>query len=481
VQRSPICAAARSVTFRFILALGFVAIALPGPAAAQSEQVDELFRRWHTPESPGAAVLITRDGEIVHAKGYGMANLEHGVPIRTNTVFDIASVSKQFGAMAIALLEAEGRLSLDDDVRRYVPELPDFGHTITIRHLVHHTSGLRDWPGTLRMAGWDYQDIISFEQILRMAYHQRELNFRPGDDYAYSNTGYNLLAEVVQRVTGRSYREWTDENIFRPLGMRDTHFFDDHTRVVPNRAESYRPSDDGYRRVGNALTALASSSLYTTVEDLARWADNFERPVVGDARLLARLQERGVLNRGDTIAYAFGQSLGSYRGERIYTHGGSWAGFRTTLHRFPDARMNVIILANTPELNPAQLAQQIADLYLGSRLQPRGDAVASSQPPQRPAPTWTPTAAELSAYEGRYASDELDTAWRLEQRDGRLVARHFRAGDVPLNPVERDRFQSPIFGEVRFVRDENGNVSAFTANSDRIRGLRFVRQPQGGA
>jgi CubicO group peptidase (beta-lactamase class C family) len=446
---------------------------------ARSRQVDELFRRWHTPESPGAAVLILRDGAVVHARGYGMANLDHGVPIRPSTVFDIASVSKQFGAMAIALLEADGRLSLDDDVRRYIPELPEFGHTITIRHLVHHTSGLRDWPGTLRMAGWDYQDIISFDQILRMAYAQRELNFVPGDDYAYSNTGYNILAEVVQRITGQPYDEWTQEHIFHPLGMRDTRFYADHMRIVPNRAESYRPTDDGYRRVSNALTALASSSLHTTVEDLARWALNFDSPVVGGARLVARMHERGVLNRGDTVAYAFGQSAGEYRGVRTVTHGGSWAGFRTTLHRFPDARFTVIILANTTDMNPGQLATQIADIFLADRLGPRpaaaasasGGALAGGDVRDR----WAPSVAELRAYEGRYDSGELFTSWRLELRDGRLVARHFRSGDFPLQPVAPDRFASPIFGELRFVRDAGGGIVAFTANSDRVRGLRFER------
>jgi CubicO group peptidase (beta-lactamase class C family) len=442
--------------------------------------VDALFARWHTPESPGAAVLVLKDGAVVHAKGYGMANLEHGIPIRTNTVFDIASVSKQFGALAIGLLEAEGRLAFDDDVRRYIPELPDFGHTITIRHLVHHTSGLRDWPGTLRMAGWDYQDVISFDQIIRMAVNQRDLNFVPGSAYAYSNTGYNLLALVVERVTGQTFAEWTAERIFRPLGMRDTHFHDDHTRVVRNRADSYRPSSDGqtYHRIGNSLTALASSSLYTTVEDLVRWIRNFDEPVVGDARLMARMQERGVLTSGDTITYASGLMMGSYRGQRTVSHGGSWAGFRTNLHRFPDAGLDVILLSNTTEMNAASMVQRIADIYIPHLLEePRAVATttsaggATSQPDRR----WTPSAAELQEFAGRYDSPELMTAWTLSVRDGRLVASHFRNGDVTLQPVEADQFQANFFGSVRFQRDAAGRIAGFTANSDRIRGLRFER------
>jgi CubicO group peptidase (beta-lactamase class C family) len=466
---------------------------------ARSVRVDEIFRQWHTPESPGAAVLVLENGSIVHAKGYGMANLDHGIPIRTTTVFDIASVSKQFGAMAIALLEAEGSIALDDDVRRYIPELPDFGHTITIRHLVHHTSGIRDWPGTLRLAGWDYQDVISFEHILRMARHQHDLNFVPGSAYAYSNTGYNLLAEVVQRVSGMTFREFTAGRIFRPLGMHATHFSDDHTSVVRNRADSYRRNTDGgYHRVGNSLTALGSSSLFTTVEDLARWTLNFDEPVVGGAHVAARMHERGVLNDGTVIPYAFGHNIGDYRGLQAVTHTGSWAGFRTVLQRFPDERFAVIILANSADINPSVLASQVADIYLEGRLAPvqaaaasRADgarteaarteaarAAAAAAAPGGPVtgePRWFPTDAELLEYAGTYMSRELLTGWSVEVREGQLVASHFRVGDAVFRPLRRDTFQAAAFGEVRFERGADGRLVAFTANSDRVRGLRFHR------
>jgi CubicO group peptidase (beta-lactamase class C family) len=191
----------------------------------------------------------------------------------------------------VALLEAEGRLSLDDEVGKYIPELPDFGHPITIRHLVHHTSGIRDWPATLGIAGWDYQDVISFQQILRMAFGQQELNFVPGAEHAYSNTGYNLLAEIVARVSGVSYREFCQARIFGPLEMTHTHVHDDHTEVVPDRAHSYRPAPGGeYHLVWNSLTALGSSSIFTTIEDLAKWVGNFENPMVGGPAVIRRMQ-----------------------------------------------------------------------------------------------------------------------------------------------------------------------------------------------
>jgi CubicO group peptidase (beta-lactamase class C family) len=442
----------------------------------RSQRVDQLFAPWHRPDSPGASVLVMKDGAVVHARGYGMANLEHGVPNRTTTVFDIASISKQFAAFAIAMLAEEGALGLDDDVRSHIPELADFGETITIRHLVHHTSGLRDWPGALRMAGWDYMDVMSFEQILGMAFHQRELNFPPGSEYAYSNTGYNLLAEIVSRVSGQSFREWTRDRIFEPLGMRQTHFHDDWTEVVPDRAESYRPAgDDGFRRVVSSLTAIGSSSLFTTVDDLALWLRNFREPVVGGPGLVAGMHERGVLTGGDTIAYAFGLMVEEHRGVRTVSHGGSWAGYRTTLLRLPDHGLDVVVLANTSDLNASSMGRRIAGIYLGDILDPVPAPTTPSAAGEQRAAPYEPSAAELAAHAGEYRSDELFTFYRLEVVDGDLVARHFRTGATTFRPVAPDVFQAPTFGRVQFQRDDAGVVTGFTATSTRIRGLRFTR------
>jgi CubicO group peptidase (beta-lactamase class C family) len=455
--------------------------------AVLSEQVDQLFQRWHRPDSPGAAVLVMSGGEVVHARGYGMANLEHGIPMRPSTVLDIASVSKQFGAMAVALLEAEGKVRLDDPVRTYLPELPPWGDEVTLRHLVHHTSGLRDWPGTLMAGGWDFQDVISFEQILRMAERQEDLNFRPGSEYAYSNTGYNLLAEVVARVTGESFRAFSQERIFRPLGMNRTHVQDDPTEIIGGRADSYAPRPEGgYRRITNNLTALASSSMHTTVEDLALWIANFQDPVVGGAEVMERIHQRGILTGGDTIAYAFGHLVERHRGVRRVTHTGSWAGYRSALHRFPDHDFAVVILANTADMAPAALAEEITDLYLGEVLEPFPVAgVESPVAGATPAggvtaeadPVWTPSRLELAEYEAVYRSPELDSAYELRVEGGALVAHHFRSGGRTLHPVNPDRFQAAGLGEVRFVRDAEGRITAFTANSVRVRNLRFQRLP----
>ena len=208
-----------------------------------------------------------------------MANLEYDIPITPATVFDIASVSKQFTGMAISSLIQQGKISLDDDIRKYLPDVPEFGKTITIRHLVHHTSGLRDWPEALSMAGWRWDEVYSFDDIMRLVKNQKELDFEPGEKYSYSNTGYNLLAAIVEKVSGKSFREWTEENIFKPLKMNSSQFQDDYTRIIKNLAYSYNPGNNGFSKIPGALTAYGSSSLFTTVQDLSKWVIYFDKQI----------------------------------------------------------------------------------------------------------------------------------------------------------------------------------------------------------
>ncbi|NNF27141.1 MAG: beta-lactamase family protein, partial [Gemmatimonadetes bacterium] len=311
------------------------------PVATEPDQdgpkdplVDAVFEDLQGPR-PGAAVAVRWNGQVVHLAGYGMAHMDHAVPITGQTVFDIASISKQLGALAAMLLVEEGRLDLDADVRTYVPELPDFEAVITPRHLVHHVSGIRDWPHTMALGGVEMSDVISFEKILRMLMQQEAINFDPGAEYAYSNTGYNLLARVIEVQSGMSFREFTQSRIFEPLGMGDSHFSDDYLEIVPGRAESYAPSSEGpgFLRQVNQLTALASSSLHTTMADFTRWMANYETKLVGGEKGLRTLTRQGVLSDGTTIPYAFGLVHGDYRGLPTLGHGGSWRGFRTNFLR----------------------------------------------------------------------------------------------------------------------------------------------------
>jgi CubicO group peptidase (beta-lactamase class C family) len=356
---------------KFLPALLVLCLPTPARADALTDKVDKLFARWDKPGTPGCSLGVVRDGRLVYEKSYGQADVEQDRRIGPDTVFHIASISKQFTAFAVLLLEKDGKLSLDDDVRKYLPELHDFGKRITLRHLLLHTSGLRDQWDLLVLAGWRMSDVITEDDVFRLVCRQRELNFDPGARHLYCNTGYTLAARVVERVSGQPFREFARRRIFEPLGMKHTRFPADHEEIVPGRARSYNPSGPGtYRNAILSYGTAGATSLLTTVSDLARWDQNFYEPRVGDEKLIARLQEAGALNDGKKIDYALGVEHGEYRGLKCVEHGGSDAGFRCDLIRFPAERFSVIILANTSDVNAGNLARQVTGLYLADKLTP---------------------------------------------------------------------------------------------------------------
>ena len=445
-------------SIQLLLALLLVTLTLPAraqvlPPDSLAARIDALFAPWDRPDVPGAAVAVVKDGEIVYQRGYGSANLEYDIPITRSTVFLAASVSKQFTAFAIAMLADQGLISLDDDIHQYVPALPDYGKAITIRHLVHHTSGLRDEFDLLAMAGYHMDDVITKAAILDLAYRQQSLNFMPGREHLYSNTGYTLMAEIVERVTGQSFRAWTTEHLFEPLGMAHSHFHDDHQMIIKNRAQGYYQDEGSYKKQVVNYASVGASGLYTTVEDLARWVTNFEDGGVGGPRVLAQVNTQGRLDKGDTLSYAFGQYVGKYKGHVRVSHGGSHRGFRTYLLRFPTERLAVILLSNLDAFQPADLAFKVADLYLAEPLD------------------------RLADYEGDFYSDELGTTYRLVVKDGKLVAQHRRYEAIPLTPSGPDAFSSDIwfFRNLTFTRAE-GRVTEFSVRNNRARNLRFVKQ-----
>ena len=454
-------------------ALAILVPALPcqdTPPQDLSTKVDRLFKSWNNKKKPGAAVLVVQNGKIVHRRGYGMANLEHGIPIGPETVFDIASVSKQFCGLAIAMLAEQGKLSLDDDVRKHVDWVPDFGKKITIRHLLHHASGLRDWPGALRIAGWRFDDVISFQQILNLIRHQRDLNFEPGAEYLYSNTGYNLLAHVVEKVSGQSFAKWTKAHIFDPLGMKHTHFHDDHSRVVENRAVAYaqkrgRAAASRWRNIGNHLTALGSSSLYTTIDDLGRWILNFETYKVAGKKALEAMHTRGKLNNGRRIAYCYGVSTGNYRGLRTVSHGGSWAGFKATLIRFPKQRFAVVVLANTAAINSGRMAYRITNLYLKDQLADEPDKSKGGDIQGKPAPLPQVAKVDPAIYKRYTGVYELSATSfvTIHIRDGRLFGRLDSQREAEILPASTTRFfaRSPRV-DVTFHQQGDGKATGLT-------------------
>jgi CubicO group peptidase (beta-lactamase class C family) len=341
-------------------------------ADATTARVDKLFSQWNRKDSPGCAVAVMRDGKIVHKRGYGMADLEHAIPIKPNTIFHIASTSKQFTAFCIVLLERDGKLKLDDDVRKYLPELHDFGKTITIRHLLNHTSGLRDQWSLLTLAGWRMDDVITEEDILGLVWRQKELNSEPGARFNYCNTGYTLAAKIVERVSGKPMPQFAEERIFKPLGMSRTHFHLDYEEIVKDRALSYSHLGEG--KFKNAILSygnVGATSLFTTVEDLAKWDRNFYDGGIGGIEALAAMHVHGKLNDGKEIPYALGLGHGKYRGLKTVEHAGGDAGYRCTLLRFPTEKFSVAVLSNHGEFDPEELARRVADVYLADNLKPQ--------------------------------------------------------------------------------------------------------------
>jgi len=418
-----------------------VALAADPPAA----QVDKLFARFDRRDSPGCALAVMRAGEIVYKRGYGMANLDHDAPITPSTVFHVASVSKQFTAAAVALLAQEGKLSLDDEVRQHIPELPDFGPRIAIRHLVHHTSGLRDQWGLLELAGWRYSlDLITDEDVLEMMSRQKDLNFPPGDRQSYSNSGYTLMGLIVKRVSGQSLREFTTKRIFEPLGMKNTHFRDDHAEIVKGQAYGYVPSKETFRLSVTNFDTVGATSLLTTVEDLALWDRNFYEPRVGGPKLIEQMHQRGRLANGEQQSYAFGLTHGRHKGLPVVQHSGGDAGYRAHLMRFPEQRFSVACLCNAGSANPSRLARDVADLYLEPK-----DTEPAAAPTE---PTVAVDAALLASYAGAYWRRDGDQIRKFAFQDGKL--RLLLGGDQrgPLRALAVDRFRAegPPFDEFRF-------------------------------
>lgn len=448
-------------------------------ASSPAGRVDQIMAQYAGADRPGGVVAVARGGAIVFARGYGLANLEDGLPNTPATVYHVASVSKQFTAFAIAMLADQGRLSLDDDVRRYLPEVPDFGRTITLRHLLTHTSGLRDQWELWGMSGGLFGDVIRQQDLLRLVERQRELNFEPGAEYLYCNTGFMLLSEVVARVTGQPFRDWMRTNVFAPLGMDATQIYDDDERLVPGRAYSFRDGADGYRKSVLSYANAGATSLFTTATDLAKWLRNWHTAGVGGPRVLAMLQQRGVLNRGDTLPYGLGIGVDTWRGQRRLFHGGADAGYRTYLTYFPTLDAGVIVLGNSAGFNAGGVASEVAEAFFGDALAPAAPEPAPPATPAAAREPWRPGPADLAGFAGRYLSDELETIYTMVVVEGRLVARHRRHGDIPLTPAEPDAFDAGqwFFDRVRFERDAAGSVTAFRLTTGRARNVLFRRMP----
>ena len=463
---------------RSLIALSLSIISAAFVSARQSAspvpetKIDAVFSRW-TNETPGCAVGVSKDGKPIVEKAYGMADLEHDVPNRPDTIFEAGSVSKQFTAAAVLLLAQDGKLSLDDQVRKHVPELPDYGAPLTIRQMLQHTSGLRDWGELAAIAGWPRTSRVhNHSHVIDILSRQKALNFPSGTQYSYSNSGYNLAAVIVSRVSGKSFADFSRERIFVPMGMTKTSWRDDHTRVVKGRAIAYAASGGTYRIEMPFEDVHGNGGLLTTVGDLLKWNENFVTPKVGGGEFLKVQQEPGRFNDGKPHTYAMGLVVNQHRGVAQVAHSGSTAGYRAHLTRFPTERLSVAVLCNASSGTATQYAMSIAEMYLEGKLQP-----ATAKPPttrQNTVPEPSRPASTASAPTGHYYSDEAEVTYEVVSVADGLAVRRRPAMETRLRKIADDEYA--LGGNtVKFIRDASGAVTEMSLKGSRVFDLRFKK------
>ena len=335
----------------------------------KTQDIDAIFAEMDKTNCPGCGLAIIQDGQIVYSRGYGMASLAYGVPNRANTAFNIASNSKQFTAMCLAMCIEEGLCSLKDDVRKYIPELPDLGKTITLADFVYHTSGMRDYPGMFELSGYYGEDHVTSEQVFDMIVRQKELNYEPGSQHSYTNAGYYLLPYILERITKVPFIQLVEDRILKPLGMKNTTLVNDHHKVVPNYATGYMKKEDEFISTAIFMENVGDTNIVTTVEDLYLWDQNFYHNILGKGgqSLIDQMHVTGKLSNGEDINYAFGLMITNYRGLKMVNHGGGTYGFLSQMARFPDQKTSIIILQNRMDFRPDGLISKVADVVLADQ------------------------------------------------------------------------------------------------------------------
>lgn len=443
---------------RFLGAVALAVLCLAQAGAAQAvpddkeARVDRLFTAWNKPDVPGAAVSVVMDGKPLLVKGYGCADLERSRPITPQTLFNAASLAKQFTAAAVLMLEAEGKISLQDEVRAHLPEFPDFGRPVTIRHLLYHTSGLRDYGGLIQMSGGRMDDPITSRDVLKLVSRQRELNFPPGTEFAYSNAGYIVLAEIVGRVSGLKFRDWIQARLFLPLDMKAAFFRDDLTDPRGGSVCSYSRSADGrFEKQADNDARPGPGSLFISAAEMALWLASFQARAAAGAPW-NRMAAPGTLDDGRLLHYAAGLIVGRYRGLPILHHSGGWAGFRGETVFFPEQRLAVAVLSNNSSLDPTALSRQIAGIYLEGQF-------PSSQPAAVPVAV---EGAVLDSYVGRYWLNG-EQMLQVIRRESRLFVQ--MSGGLPIEvfPESEEVFVFRVAdAKVQFHRDASGGIPKLT-------------------
>jgi CubicO group peptidase (beta-lactamase class C family) len=423
-------------------------------ATEPEKRADQLFIPFSGDTVPGGVVGVIQDGELIFAKAYGMADLTYGIPFKLSTPSNIGSVSKQFTAFGILLLQKRGKLSLDDDVREYIPELPDFGQVIRIENLLNHTSGLREVYNLMPLTGWKGEDVLRREEVIEMLERQEKLQASPGEEFNYNNSGFILLADIVERITKEDFPGWMAENVFGPLGMASTTVRADPATIIPGASMGYVMASGGYKEGGDLYASYGAGGIYTTVHDLARWLGNFSDPKVGGAEVMQRLVTPDTLNNGDTMTYALGIGVGEYRGLKLYSHGGADNAHRAMLYYFPEIKSGVAVLSNNSLFASGYMANSIADVFFRDKLAPEEKKEAKSDSAGVVVPERL-----LKAYEGKYKLAAIGMVFKYTLQDGKLIFSAEGQPELEMIPQSDSVFKyKGVEATVKFRLDSKGKV-----------------------
>ena len=426
-----------------------------------AEQVDKLFDFWNRLDQPGFAVVVVKDGQVVYEKAFGLACQEHAVPIAPSTLFNTAILAQAFVGQAVAMLEKQGRLNLDDDVRKLIPELPDLGTPVKLRHLVYQTSGLRDWLSVLQLAGRDREEV-TIDKVLAVVKAQKQLLFPPGDRYQYTDTNYDLLAEVIKRTVKQPFSDWAWENILKPLQMTQSQFRESSRSILDNQAFSYNFTAREYLRGIDNLSLVGSHSLFSSVAELAKWILNFETGQVGGPDVIAKMTTAGTLNSGQASGSSYGLTVASQRGRRRISLTGTWAGSGADVAYFPDDRLGFVVLANWDYTGVDEFAPAIADIYLPA---PAPSAAAQPAPAAAKATSAAKKAVKvnpktLEAYDGEYRLGPSQVLV-LSHVGGQLYVGLY-GQRLPLTALSETEFYLDVAqGKLTFQKDKDGKVTQF--------------------
>jgi len=475
----------------------------------QLSKIDSLFVSWNVPNHPGGAVGILKDGKTIFSKAYGLASLEYLVPNSTQTIFNTGSVSKQFTAMGIVLLEEQGLLTFDDDIRKHIPEFPIFNQTITIRHLLHHTSGLRSLHALFALAGWRGDDSRTNDDLNRIILNQKDLNFKPGEEYLYCNTGYMLMVNIIENISGEKFTHWMKSNIFDELGMHHTYVEDEYSRVVPNNATSYYGSKT-FSRAVEYWGYVGSGNMHSTTDDLLTWLQNFTTPQKGWESAFSKMLTTTPFNSGAPNSYAFGVGIGNHLGKKTVGHGGAIGGFRANVRAYTEDDLHIAVLTNPKQKfgrkiylkndtlrysrsetnespivpinsNTFKMLEVDVDLFIEFNdknaqmiVKEEGQSASIFDGIEN---TGMPNLTEISEYAGKFYSPEVETFYTITRVDSSLICYHPRHGIIETEILYKDILSAdwPL-GIIEFERDENGNINGAFMSNGTARNVWFKKE-----